>query len=472
MGEYDAVVVGSGPNGFSAAITLARTGRKVLMLESKATIGGGMRSQEITLPGFVHDICSAIHPLTLISPFFKTIPFARLGLTWIYSPVEAAHPLDDQPAALIYRSIAETAEAFDEDGRAYRRLFGTLDQQGDALYEELLSPLNIPPRHLIPLIMVGLPGLLPAAMLARRWFKTDRARAAFAGMAAHSILPLDTVGTAAFGLMLGLSAHKAGWVFPKGGAQQIPNALALYFRELGGEIVTDHPVHSMDDLPSAPIVMLDTSPRMMARILGDRVPRWYQTILNRYRYGAGVFKVDYALSAPIPWKDPEVARAGTVHVGGTLDEIAESERVIGLGAHPDHPFILLAQHSLFDTIRAPAGKHTAWAYCHVPNGSTVDMLDRFENQIERFAPGFRDVVLARNVRNTVQLEEYNPNYIGGDINSGAQDLLQQFTRPIPQFNPYATPVKGVYLCSSATPPGGGVHGMSGYYAAKSALKSD
>ncbi|MFN8531737.1 MAG: NAD(P)/FAD-dependent oxidoreductase [Anaerolineae bacterium] len=467
----DAVVVGSGPNGLAAAITLARAGLKVQVFEAKPTIGGGVRSMELTLPGFVHDVCSAIHPLTIASPFFRTIPFEQYGLEWVFPPAETAHPLDDQPSVLIDRSVEATAEGLDRDGAVYRQLFGRLNARADAIFSELLSPLNIPPKQLLALAMAGLPGLFPATTFARTLFREERARAAFAGMAAHSILSLDQVATAAFGLMLQLSAHHVGWAFPRGGAQQIPNALAAYLRELGGEILCDHPVRSLHDLPPARVILLDTSPRTLEQIAGEELRGWYRRLLRRYRYGAGVFKVDYALSEPIPWRDPQTARAATVHIGGTLDEIVESERAVSLGAHPQRPFVLLAQHTLFDPTRAPHGQHTAWAYCHVPNGSAVDMLDRIEAQIERFAPGFRDIVLARSTRTTVELEAYNPNYVGGDINSGAQDLFQQFTRPIPQFNPYATPIKGVYLCSSAVPPGGGVHGMSGYFAAMSALKS-
>ncbi|MDX2160335.1 MAG: NAD(P)/FAD-dependent oxidoreductase [bacterium] len=470
MTQVDAVVVGSGPNGLAAAITLARAGCKVVVYEAKPTIGGGVRSMNVTLPGFVHDICSAIHPLTLVSPFFKTVPFEQYRLSWVFPPVELAHPLDDEPAVLIHRSVEATAAGMGRDAAAYRGLFGMLNARADDVFSELLSPLNLPPKKLMGLLLAGLPGVLPAAVLARRYFKDSRARAAFAGMAAHSILSLDQVATGAFGVMLGLSAHAAGWAFPRGGAQKIPDALAAYLRDLGGEIVCDHPIESLDQLPPAKVVLFDTSPRTLAQVAGKRLNGWYAWMLRHYRYGAGVFKVDYALSAPIPWQDPHVAQAGTVHLGGTLDEIAHNERAVTLGAHPERPFVLLAQHTLFDDSRAPHGQHTAWAYCHVPNGSTVDMLARLENQIERFAPGFRDVVLARSVRNTYDMEAYNANYVGGDINSGAQDILQQFTRPVWQPNPYATPMAGIYLCSSATPPGGGVHGMSGYFAAQSALK--
>jgi phytoene dehydrogenase-like protein len=468
MTQYDAVVVGSGPNGLAAAITVARQGGKVLLIEGKDTLGGGMRSAEVTLPGFVHDICSAIHPLTAASPFFRTLPLASYGLDWIEPPAQVAQVLDGGEAVLAYKSVEQTAAGLGRDEGMYRRLFRWLTDKHDDLFEDVLAPLPIPPHHPILLGFFGLNALLPASALAKLRFRGARARALFAGLACHSIMPLDLPATAAYGLMLGITAHAVGWVFPRGGAQRIADALAAYLRSLGGEIVTGQMVRSLDGLPPARATFLDITPRQLVQIAGDRLPPRYRRKLEGYRYGPGVFKMDFALSEPIPWANPNVAQSATVHIGGTLDEMAAGERAIWRGEHPERPFVLLAQHTLFDPSRAPAGKHTAWAYCHVPNGSSVEMSERIVAQIERFAPGFRDVVLAQSCRDATEIERYNPNYVGGDINGGVQDLRQLFTRPTLRLNPYSTPLKGVYLCSSATPPGGGVHGMAGYHAALSA----
>ena len=468
MAEYDAVVVGSGPNGLAAAIALAQHGAKVLLVEGKDTIGGGMRSAELTLPGFVHDVCSTIHALCAISPFLKTLPLANYGLQWVEPPVEAAHPLDNEDPVLIWRSVEKTAAGMGIDGTAYRQFFGWQVNGSDALLSEFLGPLRLPPRHPLLMARFGMSALLPASTLARMRFRGKRARAVFAGMAAHAIMPLEDLTTAAFGMMLMVSAHTAGWIYARGGAQRLADALGAHLMSLGGEIVTGKMVYSLDDLPPARAIFLDVTPRQFVAIAGDRMPPSYRRRLLGYRYGSGVFKMDFALSAPIPWKDARIAQAGTVHLGGTLEELAESERRVGRGEHPECPFVLLAQTSLFDDIRAPSGQHTAWAYCHVPNGSSVDMSERIEAQIERFAPGFRDIVLARSSMNTAAMQVYNPNYVGGDINGGIQDWRQLFTRPMLRLNPYSTPLEGVYLCSSATPPGGGVHGMSGFHAARSA----
>ena len=468
---YDAIVVGSGPNGLAAAITVAQAGRSVLVLEASDTIGGGARSAELTLPGFVHDVCSAVHPLAVGSPFFSTLPLSEHGLKWIHPPAPVAHPFDDGTAVILERSVETTTEQLGRDGGAYRRLMAPLVADWDKLASEVLGPLR-PPRHPLVLARFGLRALRSARGLAESVFEGERARSLFAGLAAHSMLPLERRPTAAFGLLLGASGHSVGWPVPRGGSQNISNALASYLRSLGGEIFTNRNVRSVDDLPVARAVLLEVTPRQLLRIAGSRLPVGYRRKLGGYRYGPGAFKVDWALDGPIPWKAVECARAGTVHLGGTIGEIAASETAVWSGEHPERPYVLLAQQSLFDTTRAPDGKQTAWAYCHVPNGSTFDMADRIEAQIERFAPGFRDCILARNVMSPARLEEYNPNYVGGDINGGVQDLGQLFTRPVFRPVPYSTPARGIYICSSSTPPGGGVHGMCGYFAARAALRRD
>jgi phytoene dehydrogenase-like protein len=467
--SYEAVVVGAGPNGLSAAITLARAGLSVLVLEARDTIGGGTRTAELTLPGFQHDICSAILPLSLASPFFRDCPLADYGLQWAYPPVEVAHPLDGEPAVLVERSVEATAAGLGLDRQAYTRLMGPLVRGWEALMDQFLGPLTFPKKPILA-ARLGLPALLPASYINRLLFRGKAARAIFAGMAGHSILPLEKSPSGGFGLMLSVLAHAVGYPLVVGGTQRLAEAMCAYLAALGGEIQTSVEVRSMNDLPRSRLVLFDLAPRGFVRIAGDSLPGSYRNSLLRFRHGPGVFKLDYALSEPIPWKDPQVSRAGTVHLGGTYEEIAESERLIWHGQHPEKPFTILAQQSLFDAARAPAGKHTAWAYCHVPNGSERDMTAAVEAQIERFAPGFRDTVLARHTFSAPEMERYNPNYVGGDINSGAQDLSQFFTRPVARWSPYSTPLRGVYLCSASTPPGGGVHGMSGYHAAKAALR--
>ncbi|MBN1138455.1 MAG: NAD(P)/FAD-dependent oxidoreductase [Anaerolineae bacterium] len=466
---YDAVIVGAGPNGLAAGITLARAGKSVLVLEAKETIGGGTRSAELTLPGFSHDICSALHPLGVASPFFRDLSLARYGLEWIMPPVCLAHPLDDGTAVLVEGTVEETAVSLGPDGTAYRRLIGPLVAGWQGLLGDLLGPLRVP-RHPLLMARFGLVGLLPAVTLARLAFRGERARAVLAGMASHAMMPLSKPATAAFGFVLALVAHAIGWPMARGGSQRIADALGAHLKSLGGEIVTSHPVRSRADLPDARAILFDTSPRQLVQIVGEQLPVSYRRALARYRYGPGVFKADYALDGPIPWRAKECLRAGTVHIGGTMEEIAVAEAAIWRGEHPERPFVLAAQQSLFDPTRAPAGKHTVWAYCHVPHGSTEDMTDRLEAQFERFAPGFRDRILARRTLTAADMEAYNPNYIGGDINAGVQDLRQLFTRPVARLDPYTTPVRGLYLCSSSTPPGGGVHGLCGYYAARAALR--
>lgn len=467
--ERDAIVVGSGPNGLAAAIRLAQAGRSVLVLEAEETIGGGLRSAELTLPGFVHDVCSAIHPLALASPFLRTLPLANYGLRWIQPDAPLAHPLDDGPAVMLERSIAATAAGLGADAAAYRTLMDPLVADAERLVGGILGPLQVP-RHPLAMARFGLLALLPATRLARSRFTGERAQALFAGMAAHSFLPLEQSVSAAFGLVLGIFGHAVGWPLPAGGSQALADALAAQLRALGGEIRTGARVETLTELSAARAVVCDVTPRQLLQIAGDELPVGYRRRLRRYRYGPGVFKLDLALDGPIPWTAPECLRAGTVHVGGTLAEVAAAEAAVARGEHPERPFVLLAQQSLFDPARAPAGKQTVWAYCHVPNGSTVDMTDRIEAQIERFAPGFRDRILARGVLTPADLERRNANNVGGDINGGAQDLRQLFTRPVARFSPYTTPNPRLFLCSSSTPPGGGVHGMCGYFAARAALK--
>jgi len=470
MPNYDAVIVGSGPNGLAAAITLARAGQKVLVLEAKETIGGGTRTAEITLPGFHHDICSAVHPLGVASPFFQSLPLKDFGLEWIYPPVALAHPLDDGRVAILTSSLEESAASLGVDERAYQRMMAPLIDFYDAILDDILGPLPFPPKHLIPLTRFGLLALRSARQLAENHFQDEPAKALIAGLAGHGMLPLEEITTASIALVLGMSAHSVGWPIPKGGSQAISNAMAAYLKSLGGEIVTNQPVESSMDLPDSRVVLLDLTPRQVVQIYGKQLPPQYRQKLQAYRYGPGVCKVDYALNGTIPWKIPECERAGTVHLGGILDEISTSEIAVWKKQYSENPLVLLAQPSLFDGSRAPTSQHTAWAYCHVPHGSTQDVSERITDQIERFAPGFRDRILAKHVYNASEMQSYNPNYVGGDINGGVQDWRQLFTRPVARWSPYTTPVKGLFICSSATPPGGGVHGMCGFHAAQSVLK--
>ena len=467
----DSVIIGAGPNGLAAAVTLARAGWSVEVFEAGKTIGGASRSDELMLPGFVHDICSAIYPLTVGSTFIPRLPLERHGLKWIHPPYPLAHPFDDGTAAVLARGFEETGESFGErgDAWAWERLFRPFSDAWEELGPDLLSPIHWP-SHPFRMAHFGLVGLRSAASLARARFQGFRARALFAGVAGHSFLPLEMIPTASYGLMLGVTGHAAGWPQPEGGAQRIPDALAALLREHGGEIHTGRLVRSMDELPPARAYLFDLTPAQMLEIGGLRWPALYRGRLARYRYGPGVFKVDWALSEPIPWRAEACRRAGTVHLGARIDEISLSEDAAWNGREAERPFTLVGQASLFDPTRAPAGSHTAWAYCHVPHGSTTDFTDAIEAQIERFAPGFRDVVLARHTMNTAQLQAHNPNLVGGDINGGAALLSQLFTRPVASLNPYATPDPRVFLCSSSTPPSGGVHGLCGHFAAKAALR--
>ncbi len=465
--SYDAIVIGSGPNGLAAAITLAQAGCSVLVCEAEEMIGGGTRSAELTLPGFVHDICSAVHPLAIASPFFRSLPLSRYGLKWICPPTPLAHPLEDGTAVCMESAIAATGANLGVDGENYQRLLKPFCSHWEALAEEILRPLRIP-RHPMLMARFGFYALRSARNIILHQFTGGRARALWAGLAAHSMLPLDQAPSAAAGLALAASAHAVGWPFPQGGSQQIAAALSSYLFTLGGKITTGMRVTSVDDLPPSRAVLCGVTPRQLLRIAGHRLPAGYRRKLEKYRYGMAAFKVDYALDGPIPWKAPRCLQAGTIHLGGTWEEIAASERSAWEGAPPTRPFVLLSQPSLFDPTRAPAGQHTVWAYCHVPNGSRQDMREYIERQIERFAPGFRDRILAHHVLSPEGLESHNANLVGGDINGGVQDLRQFFTRPT--WRLYATPARGLYLCSSSTPPGGGVHGMCGHFAALSALR--
>ncbi len=463
----NAYVIGSGPNGLTAAILLARAGIETTVLEAQPTFGGGARSAELTLPGFVHDICSAVHPLALSSPILQTFPLADYGLEWIQPPAPVAHPIDRENAVIGDRSVEKTADRLGADAKIYRRILEPLVAAWPELMEDLLAPLH-PPNHPFLMAHFGLLAPWPASTIARLCFRQREARALFAGMAAHSLLPLEKLGSAAFGWVLTLSAHAAGWPIPRGGSQMVSNALAGYLESLGGHLITNQCVSSLKEVSDRDLILCDITPRQLLRIAGDRMPANYRRRLERYRYGPGVFKMDWALDGPIPWSVPDCARTATVHIGGTLDEVAASERAPWTGKVCERPFVLLAQPSLFDPSRAPEGKHTAWAYCHVPNGSSQDMSERIEVQIERFAPGFRARILARHGMNTSEMERHNANLIGGDINGGAQDLRQLFTRPT--ASTYRTPIPGVYLCSASTPPGGGVHGMCGYHAVRAVLQ--
>ncbi len=462
----DAIIIGSGPNGLAAAIVLARAGLSVTVYEAASQIGGGTRSQELTLPGFMHDVFSSVHPLGLASPFFRELPLADHGLEWVHPELPVAHPFDDGTAAFLARSVDETDAGLGEGG-AWRRLMSPLVNQWDALLDAVLGPPRWP-RNPVVMGRFGMRALLPSNVLARIAFSRVKTRDMFSGLAAHSTLPLESPASAAFGMLLGACGHAVGWPFPRGGAQRIAEALASYLHSLGGKIETGVRVNSLAELPPARAILCDITPRQLLKIGGNGLPDGYRRKLEHYRYGCAAFKVDWALDAPIPWTAETCCHAGTLHLGGSMEEIAVSERAAWDGRHAERPFVLLAQHSLFDPTRAPAGKHTAWGYCHLPNGSSVNMLDRIETQIERFAPGFRECILGRSVLSPAALEERNSNLVGGDINGGAPSLPQLFFRPTAQM--YRTPVKGLYLCSSSTPPGGGVHGMCGYWAAKWALQ--
>ncbi|GIH93732.1 phytoene desaturase family protein [Planobispora siamensis] len=464
---FDAVVVGSGPNGLAGALLLARAGRRVLLLEAEERFGGGLRSEELTLPGHVHDVCATVLPMAGVSVAFRALD---LPVDFAHPPVPAAHPLDDGSAVLVHRDPARTAADLGRDGRAWQAVIGAAARAGNPLVDTLLAPLS-PPRAPLAAARFGVLGLQPATMLARTAFRTVPGRAALAGMAAHSMLDLRSPVTGGFGMLLAALAHHAGWPVVRGGSQRLADLMTARLRELGGETVAGHRVSSLADLPPTGTVLLDVTPRQFLALAGDRLPPGYARRLARYRYGPGVFKLDWALDGPVPWKDPAVGRAGTVHLGGTLEEIALSEAQVARGVHPERPYVLLVQPCVADPSRAPAGGHTLWAYCHVPNGSTADMTAAIEGQIERFAPGFRDRILARHSMDSGAMQRHNANYVGGDIGAGAADLRQFAGRPVYSARPWRTPLPGVYLCSAATPPGPGVHGMGGYQAARLALRA-
>ena len=467
----DAVIVGGGPNGLAAALTLAREGRAVQVVERASEVGGGSRSAELTLPGFVHDVCSAIHPFGRTSPFFKEADLERFGLRWIEPTAALAHPLDDGTAVIVTRDVDETARTLGPDRDAYRRLLGPIVRSFPALLPDILAPFHVPlrPRRALSLAWFGLNALQPATWLGRR-FRDEPARALFAGVAAHSVLRLDEPISSAAGLALLAAAHDDGWPFPAGGAGRIPEALAAALLDLGGSVTTEHSIDRLEDLPRSRVALFDTSPGALEHVARTRLPDGYRRRLRNVRYGPSVFKVDIALDGPIPWSNPDVALAGTVHLGGSFEEIAASETAATNGEVHPKPFVLLAQHSLFDPSRAPKGNHTAWAYCHAPHGTDVDMSEAILDQVERFAPGFRERTLAVKRTSPAELEAYNPNDVGGDITGGRLDLRQLFTRPVARLDPYSTPDPRLFLCSSSTPPGGGIHGMCGWHAAHSALR--
>jgi phytoene dehydrogenase-like protein len=453
----------------AAAIVLARAGLRVLVREAADTPGGGARTEPLTLPGFAHDVCSAVHPLGIGSPFFRRLPLAGHGLEWVQPPAAVAHPLDDGSAVVLERRLDAMTDQLGPDGPAWQRLMSPFVSGWRELLADALGPLK-PPRHPLLLARFGLAALPATTWLTRRVFRDLRARALFAGIAAHATLPLNRPPSAAFGMILGLTGHAVGWPIPRGGSGTLTHALVAYLRSLGGEVVTGAPVASLDELPAAQAVLLDLTARQILRLDGTQLPARYCAQLERFQYGLGTFKLDYALDAPIPWRSGEVKRSATVHLGGTLEEIHRGRSQEWSGQPAQQPYVLLVQPTLFDPTRAPSGKHVAWAYCHVPNGSSADMTDRIEAQIERFAPGFRQHILARHVMGPADLERHNANLVGGDINGGEATLLQLFFRPALRPIPYATPNPKLFVCSSSTPPGGGVHGMGGYYAARLALR--
>jgi phytoene dehydrogenase-like protein len=467
--HYDAVVVGSGPNGLAAAITLARAQRSVLLVEANIEVGGSCTSAELSLPGFVHDVCSAIHPLAIASPFFRSLPLEQYGLKWIQPEMPLAHPLDGGKCVLLHRSLKAQAEELND--KNWQQVLGPFVAYWENLLSEVLQPLLHVPRHPILLAQFGKLAIRPAAQLAHRSFNNESTQALFAGLAAHSFLDLQRWGSSATGLILAALAHSVGWPMPQGGAGKITSAMADYFQNLGGKIMTNRKIANIDELPKSQAIFLDLTPRQILRVARHRLPTGYCRKLEAYRYGPAVFKIDYALSAPLPWLNPNCSRAGTVHLGGSFAEIVDAEKRVVRGQIPQRPLVLFAQHTLFDKTRAPQGRHTGWAYCHIPHGCDTDVTGLIEAQIERFAPGFRDCIIARSTRGPKILEQQNANLVGGDINGGLADLRQLIARPVLSFCPYRTPLPNLYICSASTPPGGGVHGMAGYNAARAFFKT-
>ena len=468
--QYDAVIIGSGPNGLSAGICLAKEGMKVLIIEANQEIGGGTRTKELTLPGFHHDVCSAVHPFGFASPFFKSLNLEQHGLEWIFPEASVAHPLDNQDAVMLYQSIEKTAEALGADQKTYQKLMAYLTTNREAILSDSLGPLQFP-KNSIPFLRFGINGLWPLSIFSKFNFKEDRLKALFAGCAAHSTMPLNKFFTTAVGLVFLMCGHEANWPIAKGGSFQITKALAKIFKENGGEIEVSTRINNYDQLPKSKYYLFDTDPLQMIQIAKDQLPGSYKKRIQKFNFGPGIFKVDYALSESIPWKDSNCLKASTVHVGGNIEEIAASEKLIWNGKISENPFVLVSQQSEFDESRAPKDSKTLWAYCHVPFGSTKDMKSAIENQVERFAPGFKDIILAKSSINSKELHHYNPNYVGGSIGGGAADITQLFFRPLLRRDPYSTPNPNIYICSASSPPGGGVHGMCGYWAAQSVFKN-
>lgn len=468
MPQYDAIVIGSGPNGLSAAITLARKKLSVLVIEADKNPGGGMRTAELTLPGFKHDVCSAIHPMGYSSPFFRTIPLTDLGVEWIFPETAVAHMFNKKKAVLLKKSIEETTSQFGVDETKYKNYISPLVESWDNLAPDLLGPITFP-KHPIEALKFGLNAIQSSTGFAKSKFNNLEAQALFLGIAAHAMIPLEKIFTASFAIVLQILAHKVSWPFPKGGSSTIADAMMKYFLSLGGELKTDLEINNIDELPSSTVVLFDLSPRQILKIMGNKLPSGYSSSLKRYRYSAGIFKLDLALSEPVPWKDKHCLSSPTIHIGGSMEEILNSERLMWSNKIAEEPFMLAAQQSIFDNTRAPKGKHTFWAYCHVPHGSVYDMSEKMIKRIEYFAPGFKETIIAKHAINCVQLESYNHNMIGGDIMGGMQDWKQLFTRPVFKLNPYRIPVKGYYICSASSPPGGGVHGMCGFHSANTAL---